>query len=134
MKEINDIISWWTTSGLKVQEIDTLLKAYSALAGHSFYFAETVANHHKLFVTSEHERKVDYNQERHERIAEGSTIAGSEISATLKTADKRLKEKYHEMNYRDSKLHLEQINKVLDSMQMRISWLKKEWDRKNLQG
>lgn len=129
MTEIESGIKWWLEKGCQSNDINFLLIAYGRLAGYSYYFADKIAEYHGMYITQEHERKKERDEVQFNEISEGSTLGKSELKASLKTADARMKEKYYEIQYRDSKLKLEQVNQVLSSMQMRISYLKKEQER-----
>lgn len=129
MDKTKQIIDWYIQEGKGSYDINLLLEKQGELAGYSFHLAEYVSTQHKLFITSEHERKVEYNQKIVDLMAEGGTKGGSECKALLITAKKRLEEKYHEIQYQDAKLHLQQVNQVLGAFQMRIAFLRKELDQ-----
>jgi hypothetical protein len=124
--EIRNIVEWFKSYGSNTGDINTLLEKQGQLAGYSFYLAEFVGAKHKEFITLEHTRKVEYNQDINTRITAGGSKGASEVAAFLTTAELRIKEKVAEMLYQESKLQLQQVNKVIEAMTMRISYLKKE--------
>lgn len=129
MTEIDKMIEWYLNKGKEVQSINILLDFQLKLSGYSYYLAEKVAKTYAEYSTAEHLRKtktevlaLEYNLD--------NPITTSRSMAVKDVAQYKDQEICKEVDYKESKLKLDQVNKILDGLMQRISYLKREQEEK----
>lgn len=112
-------------NGKDVQSIDMLLDFQLKLSGYSYFLAEKVATSYNDYAVSEHIRKTQTE------ILAMEYVLDNPITTSRSMAIKDVKiykddEIAKEVDYKAKKLKLDQVNKILDGLMQRISYLKKE--------
>ena len=127
MEKINEKIREYQLTGHTWDSIPELLHFQGELATYSFYLAEQTAKAYSKYLMAEHTRKF--------AVADSSlnlsaTFAMNKSTAMAEVSTKGLKETEIECerDYQTKKLQLNQINKILEHLTMKISCLKKEWE------
>lgn len=125
--QLGQLSDWYSEYGCKSTDIDLLLEKQGAIVGYSYTLAEQVAIDAGLYIAAKVMRKMDEAKEYIDiKSQKQGSIADTERLALLHTRKQLLGETRAEIDYTTGKIKLAQINKVLDAMAQRISFLKKE--------
>jgi len=126
-EEISEAIAWYTVIGCSSQDIETLLEKQGQIAGLSYAIAQGVAVDQSLYIVAHNQRKLAEAKKYVELKSEQKlSIVDAEKLAIVYGAQLRLDEAKAELDFCTGRTLLRQINKVLDAMTQRISYLKKE--------
>ena len=127
MEKINEKIHEYQLTGHTWDSIPELLHFQGELATYSFYLAEQTAKSYSKYLMAEHTRKFAVADSS---INLSGTFAMNKSVAMAEVSTKGLKEIEIECerDYQTKKLQLNQINKILEHLTMKISCLKKEWE------
>jgi len=126
IEKINEIIKFWTDLKKGYNNIDNLLYMEQKLSGYSYYLAELLAEFKEAYNIAYFWRKINTNKRKNAFIGTGKTAAASECMAIEKTEEELRKEIDMESIAYKSETLLKQVNKILDAMRTRISYLKDE--------
>ncbi len=126
INKISEIVEFW--SGLKrgYNNIENLLYMEQKLSGYSYYLAELLSEFKENYNIAYFWRKINTNKRKNAFIGTGKTAAASECMAIEKTEEELRKEIDAETIAYKAETLLKQVNKILDSMRTRISYLKDE--------
>ena len=130
MKEINKCIDWYMDN-YNNASIEQLLGLSDKLAILSCTLAETVANSAGNYLRAYFDRKLLFAGHKITFHEQGNSLSKSDDMATLEIKNVRQKEIDEEVKYKAIELKLKQVNKLLSSIQQRISYLKQEKQRMN---
>jgi len=106
--------------------IDELLKLRDRLAGSSYYFAAYTAELKSEYNLNYFLKKIHVLRETMNSVKGGSPMNRSEMEANLGAEELIKKELESEANSYKADLLLKQINRVLEAMNQRLSYLKSE--------
>lgn len=128
MVEIDKMIDWYLDKGKEIQSIQMLLDFQLKLSGWSYFLAQRVSDDFAEYAYAEQRRKVQ--TEIRTLAYYDNNPAGISRSKAIKDTDVlKDSEIAAEANYKALKLKLEQVNKILDGLMQRISYLKKEQEK-----
>lgn len=132
--EINELINDYTQNS-EGYDLPSLLNVQDRLSGYSFHFAEVVANAKRDYNFGYLKRKIVINRATQSIIDLNIEKAVNKATLKAETSNEDLLKDELELeglafNY---DLKLKQLNKVLASMQQRISFVKKEWELSKFQ-
>lgn len=135
LEEVSEILTWYYHNSDKVDNPGLFLDKRDKLSVLSYRVAQQQADFNEQFLKNEWQRKVFTAK----FIDENMKKAGSKFNRTemesLIAAEKYLdEEKTNEALTKKYSLLLGQINKVLDAMNQRVSYLRKERETSNNQG
>jgi len=126
-EQIADAVSWYTISGSNSQDIETILEKQGEIVGLSYTLAEAVAIDQRCYIVAYNQRKLAEAKKYIELKSERKLgVADAEKLAIVYGAKDRLDETKAEIDYYGNKTLLVQLNKVLDAIAQRLSYLKKE--------
>ena len=131
--KIDDVIKEYVEN-IDTTNIGKLLNIQAKLATLTWNMAEYIGNLGINYIELEHARKDAYHHIMMDEEREKTSVKYAEMEAFLKTSDARLREKKMEMDWRKLRLKLEQVNKIIDHLTMKISQLKKEEEQARFQG
>lgn len=125
VEQITDEIRWYHKNRSECS-VNALLNCRDKIAVLSFGLAERCADGKREYNSRRFIRKIEFSRQKQEFINKGSAIGKAEVEATEAT----------EMEYREEleaeaigfklDLLLRQVNKILEAMNQRISYVKKE--------
>lgn len=128
MVEIDEMIEWYLSKGKGIQSIQILLDFQLKLSGHSYFLAQQVADEYANFAIAEQMRKVKTETLTLDYY-ENNPAGISRSKATRDVQGYKDQEISAEAEYKAKKLKLEQLNKILDGLMQRISYLKREQEK-----
>ena len=132
--EINDLINDYTESGERYSLPD-LLNTQDKLSGYSYRFAEIVAKAKAEYNFGYLKRKIVINRATQSLIdlKIEKAVNKCQLKAETQNEDLLKSELTLEALSYEYDLKLKQLNRVLSSMQQRISFSKKEWELSQFQ-
>ena len=126
-EQIADAVAWYSIDGCKSQDIETILEKQGEIVGLSYTLAEAVAVDQRCYIVAYNQRKLAEAKKYVELKSERKlSVADADRLAIVYGAGDRLSETKAEIDYYSNRTVLLQLNKVLDAIAQRISWLKKE--------
>lgn len=132
--DIEQIITHYSENSATIP-LDRLLVAQDKLSGYSFAFAELVANAKQNHNNQYFKKKVAINRGVQHLVASGIEKAVNKATSKVEVQNEDLLQAELDAEALTFKydLKLKQINKVLQAMQQRISFVKKEWELSQFQ-
>jgi hypothetical protein len=128
VEEIFTGLQWYERNSTKCT-IEKILNIQDKLSIRGYYLAEQLSEIKKEYNLAYFARKIEFNKAKKHYIDGGSKIGEAEPKATLDVKDIQEEEvMYESLGYR-LEILLRQLNKILDSMAQRISYLKQEKQR-----
>lgn len=125
VKEITKMIDYYSKNYKKLS-INQLLDFQDKLSAFSYYLADEMATMKDHYNSYYFARKINFNKKKQAYINNGDSAAKAETSANVDVEEYYDKElEFESMGYRLDVL-LRQVNKILNSVQQRISFLKLE--------
>jgi len=134
-KEIESILNWYYVNSDKVDNPGLFLDKRDKLSVLSYRVAQEQADYNEQFLLTEMKRKIFVAKHIEEAMKQALKPAFNRIeSQALIAAEEILdEEKTNEALTKRCSLILNQINKVLDAMNQRVSYLRKERETSNNQ-
>jgi len=111
-------------------DIESFIKLQDEIAIYSYRLAEIASENKRGYNTSYYIRKITHQRQIQSALNSGKATAMNKASheADLGVQDLVMKElDYEALSYRTDLL-LKQVNKILDSLRQKISYLKKEYE------
>lgn len=124
-KAISDCIIWYKDIGVKTQNITNLLEAKDKLAISSYMLAEYAADKKIDYNSAYFIRKVSVIREK-EQNNKSMSATKAETKAMLSKENDYHREIEAQGDAYKADLLLKQVNKIIDCMTQRISYLKQE--------
>jgi hypothetical protein len=124
-KQISDIIIWYKDIGILTQNINQLLEYKDMLAISSYMLAEFAATKKIDYNVAYFVRKVSVIREK-EQNNKNMSATKAETKAMLSKENDYYREINAQGEAYKADLLLKQVNKILDCMTQRISYLKQE--------
>lgn len=127
LEKIEELITAYVERG-DSQGIDNLLKAQDMLAGYSYYLAEMAAESKGTYNNNVFSKKITINRQVQSLINANISKAAAQVQAeSSKVGEEMIKAELDaEAEAYKLDLLLGQVNRVLSSLQQRISYLKIE--------
>ncbi len=129
LNKIEKIIAWWKSLQKGYNDIDMLLYKEQRLSGYSYYLAEILADSEEDALIAYFWRKINSGKSKNSFISEGKSAAAAESLSVIETEEELLKEVNAKSVSFKANILLRQVNKVLDAIRTRISYLKSEKPR-----
>jgi len=126
IEKINEIVIFWINLSRGYNNIENILYMEQKLSGHSYRLAELLSEFKESYNVAYFWRKINTNKRKNAFIGAGKSAAASESLAIEKTEEELRKEIDVESIAYKAETLLKQVNKILDSMRTRISYLKQE--------
>ena len=128
IKTIDGLLKTWVYIR-NTQDINGMLKTQENLSVYSYHLATIVADmsleHNMSYVARKYQTAKHKNRNR----SDGLNVSDSDSKAEEEIQYLRDKEMNDLHNYEMCKLKLQQVNKILSSMQQTISFKKSEYER-----
>lgn len=125
-EEIEKIVTWWLSLKKDYADIEMLLYMQQKLSGHSFFLASICADYKRDYNIAYFWRKINVNKQKNTYIKEGNSAASSDAKAIERTEEELRKETDAESQAFKADLLLKQVNKIIDALRTKISYLKEE--------
>ena len=129
IEEIQVILDWYFEHSDKAN-INDLLKAQDKIAIRSYTLSEELGNIKKDYNFAYFTRKIEFNKAKSHYInTKSKGVSAADVEANLDVQSLQEKEiEFESLGYKLENL-LRQLNKILQSIQQRISFLKYEYQK-----
>lgn len=132
IEKINEYLNWYSNH-LNTQSIESLLKIQDRIAIVSYRMAEELAEIKRDYNLTYFARRIEFNKAKNRMIIENKKNYEADALAMIETEHIQKDEvEFESAGYRIEVL-LKQLNKIMDSLQQRISYLKTEKIKTNNQ-
>jgi hypothetical protein len=128
LTEIKCNISWYNKNGKNIQDVNKLLECKDNLAIYSFYLAEYAADKKIDYNKFMFIRKISIARQKESMTDNKMTSTKADNKAIIASEQDYHRELESQGEAYKADLLLKQVNKIIDAIMQRISYLKQELD------
>lgn len=133
IEEINELLIWYDNNSTKHISINYFLDFQDKLAIRSYRLAEELAEIKREYNLKYFMRKIEFNKSKKHYIDDGKSGVQAEAEANLEVEKlQKAETDWESVGFRLEQL-LRQINRILQAIQQRISFMKYEMQRTDSQ-
>lgn len=121
-----EIIQWYETIPDDFLDILTMINKRRLLSSYRFHISKSFGIFKMKYRMGYARRKIGFNKEKNRLIDSGTSGVAADAAAEVKVEEERLHEATYEGRAESAKTFLDSIDKVLESMNQQISYLKQE--------